>query len=56
MMVVLTVKAKLRAHSYYDLGAPTPSREQSFLRKGVYYTKGVCKHACRVERTKIIKF
>ena len=37
MMVVLTVKAKLRAHSYYDLGAPS-------------------KHACRVERTKIIKF
>ena len=52
MMVVLTVKAKLRAHSYYDLGAPTPSR--SLSRKA--YTKGVCKHACRVERTKIIKF
>ena len=37
MMVVLTVKAKLRAHSYYDLGAPTPSR--SLSRKA--YTQGV---------------
>jgi hypothetical protein len=34
MMVVLTVKAKLRAHSYYDLGAPTPISQEKWSFNG----------------------